>query len=85
MSYTLQFLFKSPAVCYCTLLHVYPATYISIYLMIPAPEARYTHWKQTVFYINDTITCNKGEEVHGTFHTKPNKNNVVSEILSLSC
>jgi protein arginine N-methyltransferase 1 len=41
-----------------------------------APEARYTHWKQTVFYINDTITCNKGEEVFGVFHSKPNKNNV---------
>lgn len=41
-----------------------------------APEARYTHWKQTVFYINDSITCNKGEEIYGVFHTKPNKKNV---------
>jgi len=41
-----------------------------------APEARYTHWKQTVFYINDAITCNKDEEIYGVFHTKPNKNNV---------
>ena len=41
-----------------------------------APEARYTHWKQTVFYIADSITCNKGEEIYGVFHVKPNKKNV---------
>jgi len=24
-----------------------------------APEAPYTHWKQTVFYLNDYATCKK--------------------------
>jgi protein arginine N-methyltransferase 1 len=40
-----------------------------------APEAPYTHWKQTVFYLEDYITCKKGEEVYGTFRMKPNDRN----------
>ena len=24
-----------------------------------APEAPYTHWKQTVFYLEDYVTCKK--------------------------
>jgi len=40
-----------------------------------APEARYTHWKQTVFYFDDYMTCKKGEEVKGVFSTKPNAKN----------
>lgn len=40
------------------------------------PYSRYTHWKQTVFYIDDFITVKKGEEVTGVFHLKPNKRNI---------
>lgn len=40
-----------------------------------APEAPYTHWKQTVFYLNDYLTCKKGEEVRGTFKMVPNDRN----------
>lgn len=40
------------------------------------PYARYTHWKQTVFYIDDYITVKKGEEVTGVFHLKPNERNI---------
>merc|ERR1719354_177325 len=40
-----------------------------------APEAPYTHWKQTVFYLNDYLTCKKGEEVKGTFKMVPNERN----------
>merc|ERR1711976_55893 len=40
------------------------------------PESRYTHWKQTVFYIDDYLTVKTGEEIFGTFSVKPNiKNN----------
>merc|ERR1739848_640807 len=39
------------------------------------PEARYTHWKQTVFYLNDTITIRQGEEINGTFNIVQNKRN----------
>merc|ERR1719450_1149816 len=41
-----------------------------------APEAPYTHWKQTVFYLDDYITAKKGEEVTGVFQMKPNTRNV---------
>ena len=37
-----------------------------------SPEAPYTHWKQTVFYLEDYLTCSKGEEVYGVFKLKPN-------------
>lgn len=42
------------------------------------PEARYTHWKQTVFYINEPITAKRGEVVTGEFIIKPNDRNNVS-------
>jgi len=41
-----------------------------------APEAPYTHWKQVVFYLEDYLTCTKGEEVYGVFKLKPNAKNV---------
>ncbi|XP_050300718.1 protein arginine N-methyltransferase 1 [Anthonomus grandis grandis] len=40
-----------------------------------APDAPYTHWKQTVFYFEDYMTVQKGEEIHGTFTMKPNNRN----------
>jgi protein arginine N-methyltransferase 1 len=43
------------------------------------PEQPYTHWKQTVFYLNDSLTVKKGEEIHGTFSCKPNQRNKVSD------
>ena len=41
-----------------------------------APEAPYTHWKQTVFYLEDYLTCTKGEELTGVFSLSPNERNV---------
>merc|ERR1712079_598558 len=41
-----------------------------------ATEVPYTHWKQTVFYLEDYLTCTKGEEVYGVFKLKPNTRNV---------
>jgi len=40
-----------------------------------SPFARYTHWKQTIFYFVDTITVCKGEVIEGTISCKPNENN----------
>merc|ERR1712184_113414 len=40
-----------------------------------APEAPYTHWKQTVFYFDEYITAKKGEEIFGMFRMKPNDRN----------
>ena len=40
-----------------------------------SPFANYTHWKQTLFYLLDTITICKGDQIHGKISCKPNKNN----------
>ncbi|XP_059485549.1 protein arginine N-methyltransferase 1 isoform X2 [Neocloeon triangulifer] len=40
-----------------------------------APEAAYTHWKQTVFYLEDYVTVKKGEVINGVFSMKPNARN----------
>lgn len=40
-----------------------------------SPDSPYTHWKQTVFYLDDHITAKKGEEVIGTFSMHPNEKN----------
>jgi hypothetical protein len=46
-----------------------------------APEAHYTHWKQTVFYFDQMdLTVKKGEEIQGTVNVKPNKSNKVSVV-----
>lgn len=40
-----------------------------------APEAQYTHWKQTVFYLEDYLTVKRNEEVTGTITMKHNERN----------
>lgn len=45
---------------------------------LPAPDAPYTHWKQTVFYLEDYLTVRRGEEIAGTIAMKPNEKNIVS-------
>nr|KAG5692595.1 hypothetical protein BaRGS_024015 [Batillaria attramentaria] len=45
-----------------------------------APEAPYTHWKQTVFYLGEhDLTIKKGEEMDGVFTMRPNKANISSK------
>lgn len=39
------------------------------------PDARYTHWKQTVFYLEDALTTRKNEQIFGEFTVKPNNRN----------
>ena len=46
-------------------------------LLAPAPHSRYTHWKQTVFYLQDCLTVQKGEKLSGTFSVKQNSSNKV--------
>ena len=43
-----------------------------------APDAHYTHWKQTVFYFDEYVTVKKGEELFGVFACSPNERNNVS-------
>eukprot|EP01104_Vermistella_antarctica_P000981 TRINITY_DN11053_c0_g1_i1.p1 TRINITY_DN11053_c0_g1~~TRINITY_DN11053_c0_g1_i1.p1 ORF type:complete len:342 (-),score=120.26 TRINITY_DN11053_c0_g1_i1:109-1134(-) len=39
------------------------------------PEAHYTHWKQTVFYLEDAVPVSVGDKVTGRIDCKPNKKN----------
>ena len=39
------------------------------------PHTKYTHWKQTVFYLADVLTVEAGEKVHGQLGCKPNTKN----------
>ncbi|KAI3661787.1 hypothetical protein MP638_003795 [Amoeboaphelidium occidentale] len=39
------------------------------------PFSQYTHWKQTVFYLDDVITGHAGEIVEGELHCRPNASN----------
>lgn len=50
-----------------------------------APDCHYTHWKQTVFYLQDYLTVKYGEELIGEFEIKPNpRNNVSVDSLTFS-
>lgn len=39
------------------------------------PHAKYTHWKQTVFYIQDVLTVEQNESVSGYLENRPNAKN----------
>ncbi|MCJ1329649.1 type I protein arginine N-methyltransferase Rmt1 [Thelotrema lepadinum] len=39
------------------------------------PHTKYTHWKQTVFYLREVITAEQGERISGYLHNKPNDKN----------
>ncbi|KAH8197930.1 hypothetical protein TruAng_007880 [Truncatella angustata] len=39
------------------------------------PHTKYTHWKQTVFYLKDVLTVTTGEEVECELDVRPNDKN----------
>lgn len=39
------------------------------------PYAKYTHWKQSVFYLKDVLTLNNGDILHGSISSTPNAQN----------
>lgn len=39
------------------------------------PHTKYTHWKQTVFYLNDVLTVETGEQITGQLSCRPNEVN----------
>ena len=39
------------------------------------PHTKYTHWKQTVFYLKEVLTVQQGEEVGCTLVVRPNEKN----------
>ncbi|RMJ24755.1 arginine n-methyltransferase [Aspergillus sp. HF37] len=48
------------------------------------PHARYTHWKQTVFYLHDVLTTEEEEEVSGFIESRPNDKNKRDLDISIS-
>lgn len=39
------------------------------------PHTKYTHWKQTVFYLKDVLTVEEGETIKGELDTRPSEKN----------
>ncbi|KAF2262595.1 S-adenosyl-L-methionine-dependent methyltransferase [Lojkania enalia] len=39
------------------------------------PHTKYTHWKQTVFYLQDVLTVEEGETITGVLDNKPSEKN----------
>ncbi len=39
------------------------------------PHSKYTHWKQTVFYLREVLTVDEGEHIRGTLQNRPNAKN----------
>jgi protein arginine N-methyltransferase 1 len=39
------------------------------------PHTKYTHWKQTVFYLKDVLTVQQGERIECSLHNRPNEKN----------
>jgi len=44
-------------------------------LFTTSPHGRYTHWKQTVFYMEDVIVADKNDQVTGMIAVKKNSKN----------
>lgn len=40
-----------------------------------SPFAKLTHWKQTVFYLDQDLLCDEGDVIKGTIFAKPNDKN----------
>jgi protein arginine N-methyltransferase 1 len=39
------------------------------------PHTKYTHWKQTVFYLREVLTVQQGDKVKGVLAVRPNDKN----------
>ncbi|ERF74414.1 arginine N-methyltransferase [Endocarpon pusillum Z07020] len=39
------------------------------------PHTKYTHWKQTVFYLREVLTVEDGETLYGELENRPNSRN----------
>jgi len=39
------------------------------------PHTKYTHWKQTVFYLKDVLTVEEGDTISGELENKPSQEN----------
>lgn len=49
------------------------------------PRANYTHWKQTVFYLDDPLTASQGEVITGSINVKRNEKNPRDIDIHMKC
>lgn len=40
-----------------------------------SPQSTYTHWKQTIFYLKDSVYVQEGDDIIGRITCTPNVNN----------
>ena len=52
---------------------------LCVFVDVVGPDSRYTHWKQTVFYLDEPLTCKNGEEMTGNFSVTKNDRNKVHD------
>jgi hypothetical protein len=51
------------------------AWFVENFIIALAPVAKYTHWKQTVFYLDDVLGITEGDEISGIIEGGPNTRN----------
>ena len=49
--------------------------YLSCFLPYSGPRDEYTHWKQTVLYLDQELVANKNETISGTIAVQRNPKN----------
>jgi protein arginine N-methyltransferase 1 len=49
------------------------------------PQAKYTHWKQTVFYLEKDLVLNTGDQVVGNLSCRPNTKNPRDLDIEIEC
>jgi len=79
LTFTAPFLLKAQRNDYCHALVAYFDIEFSkchkpVYFST-GPRSRYTHWKQTVFYLEDVISIRQNEAISGVLTCKPNGKN----------
>jgi len=79
LSFSSPFSLKATRNDYCHALVAYfDCAFTSLHKPIvfsTAPSAKYTHWKQTVFYLSEPLTICDGEEINGVISCAPNARN----------
>jgi protein arginine N-methyltransferase 1 len=44
-------------------------------VLTTSPLKKYTHWKQSIFYLEDSLSVRKGDTLYGSIATRQDKTN----------
>ena len=53
-------------------------------MLSTSPYNPYTHWKQTIFYLDKPFTCRAGDEIKGSIAVRQNKTNFREQDIKFS-